>query len=151
MINSRDIKDLHPIVQKMTINFIAECKKEGINLLITSTYRDNESQDSLYAQGRTKDGLKVTNAKGGQSFHNYRVAIDVVPLENGKPNWNSKKWSEIGRIGEKHGFFWGKRWTSFSEMPHFQYTGKVNNYSYALKHFQKGGSLEQLIEGLYLK
>lgn len=145
MINSRKIEDLHPIVQKMANQMIEECKKIGIDLLITSTYRDWESQNDLYAQGRTKPGIKVTNAKGGDSFHNYRVAFDVVPLLNGKADWNSKRWNEIGVIGKKIGLFWGKDWVSFSEMPHFQYTGKQNNYSLALQHFKNGGKLEGLI------
>ena len=145
MINSRKLEDLHPIVKKMTEEFILECKKNNIELLITSTYRDFESQNELYNQGRTTKGIKVTNAKGGQSFHNFKVAIDVVPLVNKKADWNSKDWPKIGEIGKKIGFFWGNDWKTFKECAHFQYTGKQNNYSLALKHFQKGGTLEQLI------
>ena len=70
MINSRKIEDLHPYVAKLCRAFVAACKKDGIDILITSTWRDNESQNALYAQGRTKPGKKVTNAKAGQSFHN---------------------------------------------------------------------------------
>ena len=88
MINSRDLKDLHPIVQAKAQAFIHSCKKAGIDVLITSTYRDNESQNALYAQGRTSPGKKVTNAKAGQSWHNYRVAFDFVPIVNGKAQWN---------------------------------------------------------------
>ena len=89
MINSRDLKELHPIVQAKAVLFIERCRLAGITLLVTSTYRDFESQNALYAQGRTAAGKKVTNAKGGQSFHNWRVALDVVPLRNGKPVWGT--------------------------------------------------------------
>ena len=51
MINSRDLNELLPEVKTKVENFIALCKDAGIDLLITSTYRDNESQASLYAQG----------------------------------------------------------------------------------------------------
>ena len=96
MINSRDINDLLPEVKTKVEHFVALCEDNGIDLLITSTYRDHESQDALYAQGRTTKGFIVTNAKGGDSYHNYRCAIDVVPLINGKPEWklsSSMTWS----------------------------------------------------------
>jgi peptidoglycan L-alanyl-D-glutamate endopeptidase CwlK len=65
MINSRDINTLHPRVKKMALDFIHECNKWNIDLIVTSTYRDIESQNALYAQGRSLPGPKVTNAKGG--------------------------------------------------------------------------------------
>lgn len=71
MINSRKLEDLNPRVKMLCAQFIASCAKQNIDILITSTYRDGESQDALYAQGRTLAGNKVTNAKGGQSFHNW--------------------------------------------------------------------------------
>lgn len=135
MINSRKITELHPKVATMAMMFIAECKEEGIDLLVTSTFRDNESQEALYAQGRTMPGKKVTNARGGQSFHNYRVAFDVVPIVNGKPVWDAKDplWQVIGAIGKSCGLEWAGDWKSFKEFPHFQYTGGLS-----LAEFQKG-------------
>ena len=130
MQNSRSLNDLHPKVKAMAEKFIDSCKKEGIDILVTSTYRDAESQNELYAQGRTKPGSKVTNAKAGQSWHNYRLAFDVVPLRNGKPVWNTsgsvdgKLWARIGVLGKLAGLQWAGDWTgSLKEMAHFQYTG----------------------------
>jgi len=68
MINSRDINELLPEVKSRVEHFIALCQDNNIDLLITSTYRDIESQDALYAQGRTTKGHVVTNAKGGESY-----------------------------------------------------------------------------------
>jgi len=125
MINSRKIEDLLPPVQQRVKAMIDACKAEGIDLLITSTYRDNASQNALYAQGRTAPGKVVTNARAGQSFHNYRCAVDVVPLRNGKPVWDSKDaiWQRIGSIGKAAGLEWAGDWKRFKEFPHFQYTG----------------------------
>ena len=111
MINSRDIQELHPTVANMASKFISAFKTAGIDILITSTYRDAESQNALYAQGRTKPGAKVTNAKAGQSWHNYRLAFDIVPLRNGKPVWGTKGddlklWQKIGAIGKSVGLEW---------------------------------------------
>ena len=135
MINSRKIQDLHPKVATMAMLMIEECKEDGIDIIITSTFRDKESQDALYAQGRTTPGKIVTRARGGQSYHNYRVAFDVVPLKNGKPIWNSSDpvWQQIGAIGKHCGLEWAGDWPSFKEYPHFQYTTGLS-----IADFQKG-------------
>ena len=139
MINSRSLDELLPCVKERAERFIAACKVAGIDLLVTSTYRDKESQDALYAQGRTTPGKIVTKAKGGESFHNYRCAFDVVPLVNGKPNWNdsSPVWAEVGRLGKLAGLEWAGDWKTFKETAHFQYTGGKT-----LKQLQAG---EQIV------
>lgn len=124
MINSRDLRELLPVVGKKAEEFIAKCKAAGIDVLITSTYRDAESQNALYAQGRTAPGRIVTNAKAGQSWHNYRCAFDFVPIVNGKAQWNDKEtFRRCGEIAESVGLEWAGRWTRFREMAHCQYTG----------------------------
>jgi len=103
MINSRKIDDLLPVVQEKVNKFIELCHNNDIDLLVTSTYRDNESQNALYAQGRTAPGKKVTNAKAGESWHNYRCAVDVVPLRSGKPVWdgNDPVWQTVGKLAKR--------------------------------------------------
>lgn len=120
-----------PVVAEKVQAFIDACDAEGIDLLVTSTYRDHESQNALYAQGRTKPGNVVTNAKGGESFHNFQCAVDVVPLRNGKPVWSTsgedgKLWNRIGEIGESVGLEWAGRWRTFREFAHFQYTAGLS-------------------------
>ena len=125
MINSRSLDELLPPVRQRVDQFLADCKNHEIDILITSTYRDIESQDALYAQGRTAPGNIVTKAKGGQSFHNYRCAIDIVPLVSGKPVWNDTNpiWAKIGALGKLAGLDWAGDWKTFKELAHFQYTG----------------------------
>lgn len=144
MINSRKIEDLHPKVAAMCREFLERCDAADIDVLITSTYRDNESQAALFAQGRTKPGTRVTNARPGHSYHNWRVAFDVVPMRNGKPVWgtsgqDAKLWEQVGRIGEEVGLEWAGRWQSFKEFPHFQYTGGM-----MLADFQAGKTIKGL-------
>lgn len=123
MINSRDIKELHPHVRTLVERFLAACAKEGIDVIITSTYRDMESQAALYAQGRTAPGKIVTNAKAGQSWHNYRLAFDFCPIINGKAQWNDTKlFTRCGEIAESVGLEWAGRWKSFKELAHCQAT-----------------------------
>ena len=125
MINSRSLDDLLPPVRQRVERFLANAKAQGIDLLVTSTYRDNASQEALYAQGRTAPGRIVTNARAGQSFHNHRCAVDVVPIRNGKPVWDAKDavWQAVGRLGKEAGLEWAGDWKRFREMAHFQYTG----------------------------
>ena len=125
MINSRSLDDLVPPARARVESFLDAAKKQGIDLLVTSTYRDNASQDALYAQGRTTPGKIVTNAKAGQSWHNYRCAVDVVPIVAGKPRWDVKDevWQQVGALGKAAGLEWAGDWKKFKEFPHFQYTG----------------------------
>jgi len=138
MINSRDINELNPKVAKLCTKLIEACKNEGIDILITSTYRDAESQNALYAQGRTTAGKRVTNAKAGQSFHNWRCAFDFVPIVNGKARWDdSAAYSLCGNIGEDLGFEWAGRWSGkLKETAHMQFTGGLSIFD-----FQKGKTL----------
>ena len=141
MISSRDLNELHPAVKRRSLAFISACDADGITLLITSTYRDLASQDALYAQGRTVPGNRVTNARAGQSFHNYRVAFDIVPIVHGKPCWSTtgdagRLWRKIGDIGKSCGLEWAGDWKRFPEFPHFQYTAGLT-----LKDFQAGRTL----------
>ena len=125
MINSRDIDELNPQTQALCRAFLSAAEAAGYRVLITSTFRDAESQTALYAQGRTKPGGKVTNAKAGQSWHNFRCAFDFCPLtEGGAADWNnSQAFSALGSIGQSVGLEWGGAWVSFKDTPHLQYTG----------------------------
>lgn len=123
MINSRDINELLPVVRLKASALVEACRAAGIELLITSTYRDLESQAALYSKGRTAPGAIVTKALPGRSFHNWRVAFDVVPVEHGKANWDDAElWRRIGQIGESFGLEWAGRWKSMRELAHFQFT-----------------------------
>ena len=124
MINSRNLDDLLPEVKARVEKFIQSCKDQDIDILVTSTYRDMESQATLYAQGRTSEGKIVTNAGPGDSYHNWRCAVDIVPLCNGKPDWDGSHpvWAKIGRLGQEAGLEWAGNWLHFKELAHFQYT-----------------------------
>jgi len=137
MINSRNLDDLAPPAKQRALAFIAAAKAKGIDLLVTSTYRDSESQDALYAQGRTTPGNIVTRAKAGQSWHNWRCALDVVPLVNGKAIWDDQAvWKQVGEIGKSCGLEWAGDWKTFKEFPHFQYTGGLT-----LAQLQQGAKI----------
>lgn len=124
MIDSRDINDLHPAVKRGALKLLDNLKQKGFIPLIYSTYRDNEKQNELYSHGRTKSGSKVTNAKGGQSMHNYKLAFDIVNKStSGIANFNDNKfYEELKNQCSILGFTWGGNWLGFTDKPHVQFT-----------------------------
>ena len=135
---SRSVNELLAPVCKAALDAQAECNAAGLIHLITCTYRSPADQDALYAQGRTKPGPKVTNARAGQSFHQWRVALDLYPMIGGKPDFSGThpNWQKIAAIYKKHGFAWAFEWVKFKEKPHFEMTGGK-----PLSWFQNGGKL----------
>jgi peptidoglycan L-alanyl-D-glutamate endopeptidase CwlK len=98
----------------------------------TQVLRTFKEQDALFAQGRTKPGSKVTNARGGQSFHNYGLAVDFCLILDGKEvSWSQTAdfdgdlkadWMEVVAIFKKYGWEWGGDFRSIKDSPHFQKT-----------------------------
>ena len=118
-----NLNSLHPTVQKHAEAFLKDAKNHGIVLKVTETLRTFERQSALYAQGKTPGGQQVTNAKAGQSYHNYGLALDVVEIRDGKAIYNDSdnpRWDEIGAIGKNHGFTWGGDFKSIKDKPHFE-------------------------------
>jgi peptidoglycan LD-endopeptidase CwlK len=118
---SRNLEDLHPFVMERARQLVKVAQVDGIELLITSTLRSFQEQAELFAIGRTKPGNKVTNAKPGESWHNFGLAFDVVPLVNGKAVWDSPFWNRIGQFGKQLELIWGGNFQSFKDKPHFEF------------------------------
>lgn len=127
------IKKLHPLVREEVTQIVKECDEAltgRAKVRITQGLRTFKEQDELYAQGRTKAGKKVTNAKGGQSIHNYGLAVDICLIIDGKAaSWDTAKdwdndgvadWYECVKIFARHGWSWGGNWKTFKDLPHFE-------------------------------
>lgn len=123
---SRSLDDLTPATAACARLMLARATAAGVDLLVTCTYRTEEEQAELYAKGRTTPGPIVTYAKPGESEHQKRTAIDVVPLVNGKPVWSNEGkglvlWMQVGMIGKLAGLEWSGKWPkSVRELAHFQ-------------------------------
>lgn len=115
------ISKLHPAIRERTEKFLAEALRKEIELRITFGMRTFAQQLALYNQGRTTPGPIVTKARPGESFHNYGLAIDVIPFVNNKPDWNTRLWSTISVLGKTQGFEWGGDWKTIVDRPHFQF------------------------------
>lgn len=120
---SRLLTDLKPEIRPKVDAFLAACEAANIDLIVTCTSRTAAEQTVLWNQGRTTPGRIVTNAKAGQSAHNYGLAIDIVPVLHGKLIWDDTDpvWQEIGRLGQAAGLVWlGAAGSTFREDPHFE-------------------------------
>lgn len=85
---------------------------------ITCTYRSGVEQNELF-----KKVPKVTNAKAGQSPHNYNpsFAFDIafITFEK-KVSWNAKYFKMFADCVKSDVVIWGGSWTSFKDAPHFE-------------------------------
>ena len=157
------IKELHPKVRAEVDHMyraqIVPALSGRAMCRFAYTLRTFQKQADLYAQGRTRlfdsNGRRlgvVTNAKAGQSIHNYGLALDIVLIVDKKDaSWNmvmdydkDKKsdWMEVTNILKNNGWEWGGDWARFKDYPHFQkdfgYTWQKLKSKYDKKDFIKG-------------
>jgi len=151
------IAQLHPKLRgeaEVILKEVEERLTGKATIRISQGLRTIEEQNALYAQGRTKPGKVVTNAKGGSSYHNYGLAVDFVLIIDGKASWGMKEdwdgdkvadWMEVVEVFHKYGWEWGGNWKSLKDYPHFQ---KTFGYSigdlkikYNKKDFIKGSNV----------
>lgn len=129
------IKLLHPKLRDEATDLyreICEALKGKVICRFSHTLRSFAEQNALY-----NAKPQVTKAKGGQSYHNYGLAIDIVLLvdkdgngTNETASWDVKRdfdddgkadWMEIVAIFKRYGWEWGGDW-KFYDAPHFQKT-----------------------------
>ncbi len=133
LINNPRLRGTHPNLQTKAVKLLEMAKADGITLLITQGLRTFAEQDALF-----RKRPKVTNARGGQSMHNYGVAFDVAVMVNGKISWDEKLYRGLGKYAEQVGLEWGGNWKRFTDRPHFQLK-ELPNYKALLALHQKSG------------
>lgn len=115
---------LHPSIRDKAATAYFEAVKATPALVhpyIDQTYRTFEESAKLYTQGRTAPGEIVTQAKAGQSYHNYGLALDFHLQISGKDSWDvDHNWMVVVKIFKSHGFAWGGDWKTFKDYPHFE-------------------------------
>lgn len=116
---------LHPKLRDLATTTYLKAVKATPALVhpyIDQTYRTFAESDALYAQGRTAPGEIVTNAKAGQSYHNYALALDFHLQVDGKDSWAvDHDWMIVVDIFKEAGFTWGGDFAgSFKDYPHFE-------------------------------
>lgn len=115
----RDINELSPVAQKACRLFLQECKKEGLPVLITETYRSQARQNYLYEHGRTRPGNVVTWTRS--SRHTGRMAWDICKNLKGHEYSDQLFFKKCGEIAKRLGITWGGTWKT-PDKPHFEVT-----------------------------
>ena len=111
------------MVERKAIELIVLCEQNGIPIRITEGFRSFKRQQELYNQGRTTPGRRVTNAKPGQSYHNWKCAFDVVFVKTG---YNGD-WKLFGKLAKSLGFTWGGDFKGLADKPHCELTLGYNH------------------------
>jgi peptidoglycan L-alanyl-D-glutamate endopeptidase CwlK len=119
-----------PFVQTV-LRVMARLEARGYPMTLLEGYRSPERQDALAGQSTL-----VTKAKGGQSKHQYGLAIDLAPVRNGKvviserDPWAMSAYLALGEEATTAGLTWGGNWS-------------FKDYG----HIERSGSLKQLLAG----
>ena len=125
-----DINRLHPELKVLCLKHIDLCKKNGIEIVITQTFRTKAEQDAIYAKGRTAPGQIVTRCIYPQSPHCWGVAYDVAVSIGGKITWDrADLYEKVGAFGKTLGLTWGGDFKTFVDKPHFELDKYVKNKS----------------------
>jgi peptidoglycan LD-endopeptidase CwlK len=132
---------LHPKTQAAARVFLGKVRQAGIEARIISGTRTYAEQNKLFAQGRFGNpGPIVTNARGGQSNHNFGIAWDIGIFQNGKYLPDSPLYKKAADAGLAAGLEWGGNWTTIQDRPHYQLaTGLL--ISVVREKFEKGQPL----------
>jgi peptidoglycan L-alanyl-D-glutamate endopeptidase CwlK len=121
--NQAILDGLDPVARAKFADLLARLDAMGEDILLTAGYRTVKEQNTLYAQGRTKPGKIVTNARGGDSLHNYACAVDFVPITKGQPDWSANaRFQKVIALAKSMGCEAGADWTTFPDIPHLQFT-----------------------------
>jgi peptidoglycan LD-endopeptidase CwlK len=118
--SEKAIATLLPQVQPYARALVKKAAQHGITIKVISGLRTYAEQDELFAQGRTKPGRIVTNARGGFSNHNFGIAFDVGVFEGTSYLDESPKYKAVGALGMDMGLEWGGNWKTIVDEPHFQ-------------------------------
>lgn len=124
------IDTLHPLIREEVRTLVNKVNSQvltgSVKMIVTQGLRTFEEQDKLYAQRP-----KVTNARGGQSIHNYGLAFDFCLVDGKKTIWDVAKdfdgdkqpdWMEVVKVFKDAGYTWGGDFRSISDKPHFEKT-----------------------------
>lgn len=127
-----NLSTLVPFAQTSIRQWLRKVKDEGISIKVICGTRSYAEQNEIYAQCP-----KVTNAKGGQSWHNFGIACDFVVFKEKTPLWDSPLMKRAGRLASSVPYLeWGGDWTSFVDIPHVQ-VKKFTSLAEARKEFER--------------
>ncbi|MYZ60720.1 M15 family peptidase [Elizabethkingia anophelis] len=136
-LGERSLKNLDGVHPNLVKVMKAAIVNSPVDFTITDGVRTLKRQQELYAQGRTKPGIKVTNADGIKNKSNHQAkadrfghAVDLYPFFLGQVQVNHKDTIKNLKLIADHikkvakelciGITWGGDWKSPYDPPHFE-------------------------------
>lgn len=113
-----DWTKIHPFIAQNAKEVEQKLADMGYPIFFYQGYRTYEEQDADYAKGRTIPGKIISNAKGGQSFHNFGLALDAA-FVGGDSFSLLRPWDTYGEVATTCGFVWGGSWR-MKDRPHIE-------------------------------
>lgn len=115
------------IAARRVMRVAANVLPEGTTVRISAGVRTPQEQAELYAKGRTKPGPRVTNAKPGESWHNYGRAFDLAVLQGNAYVTAAEPYRNIGHevgravaLPPPDHLVWGGEFRSIKDYPHYE-------------------------------
>lgn len=110
----RNLDDLHPSIEPLAKQFLAECATDGLKVIITETWRDPVREDQLHAQGITaatgktcKHCFTINGAPAGKAFDFALLDENNRMIQDG----TDERYSQAGLIATKLGMIYGGNFT----------------------------------------
>lgn len=143
-----DMAKLYPPFRDKLVEVILRCRlNRGADYWATRGFATYQEQTQLWLQGRStaRPGKVVTDAMGGQSAHNFGLAVDFAfdTLPNVpklQPGYDPKEYVILGEEAMRAGLAWGGSWVK-RDCPHVQWPGfvSVGQLRSVKKAFDGGG------------
>jgi peptidoglycan L-alanyl-D-glutamate endopeptidase CwlK len=125
--SERLLAGLHLQAQDAARKLLTTAVEAGFRIRLISGTRSYAEQDRLHAQGRYGNaGPRVSNARGGQSNHNFGIAWDIGLFDgtgqylNGDTAAELAEYRRLGELTRPLGLEWGGDWKSIPDVPHYQ-------------------------------
>lgn len=138
-----DLDKIYAPFLEAVLEVLASCRRQGTDYWATRGFATYGEQMSLWEQGRLRPGPIVTNAKGGESYHNFGLAIDFCPdalhLKPGlQPNWRPESFDILGKEAFAFNLEWGGRFKR-PDRPHVQFPLPQGALQLVRKAFESDG------------
>jgi peptidoglycan L-alanyl-D-glutamate endopeptidase CwlK len=135
-----NIRTLMTQVQPLCRESLRRIRNSGLDARVISGTRTYAEQTALFRQGRFGNpGNIVTNAKAGQSWHNFGRAWDIGIFRNGAYLADGPEYAQAAAAGKIPGVEWGGDWKTFKDKPHYQVTGAFGTLAAVRADFENGG------------
>ncbi|AQX87168.1 M15 family metallopeptidase [Elizabethkingia bruuniana] len=136
-LDARSISNLDKIHPNLVKIMKCAITNSPVDFTIIEGVRTLKRQQDLYAQGRAKPGIKVTNADGIRNKSNHQVkkdgygyAVDLYPFFNGKVQVNHPDTLKKLKLIADHikkvakelevNIIWGGDWKQLYDPAHFE-------------------------------